>query len=75
MMIMMIMMLMSFVERMLEVARWYVSTLYGSYGSRSEEGHFERKPYNPILGEQFFCTWEDVNSKYKKITLVAEQGR
>lgn len=60
---------------MLEVVRWYVSTLYGSYGYRSAEGRLEKKPYNPILGEQFFCKWEDENTDYKKVTLTAEQGK
>jgi hypothetical protein len=60
---------------MLEVVRWFISTLYGSYAYRSTEGRIEKKPYNPILGEQFFCKWEDPNSLYKKVTLVAEQGK
>ncbi|SAM03677.1 hypothetical protein [Absidia glauca] len=42
-------------ERMLAVVRWFMSTLYGSYASRCTNGLNEKKPYNPILGEQFKC--------------------
>jgi len=44
-------------ERMVAVLRWFVSTLYGSYYSRCAKG-FEKKPYNPVLGEEFFCTFK-----------------
>jgi hypothetical protein len=40
---------------MIAVARWFVSTLWGSYASRCTNGLTEKKPYNPILGEQFYC--------------------
>lgn len=43
------------IERMLAVVRWFMSTLYGSYASRCTNGLNEKKPYNPILGEQFKC--------------------
>lgn len=46
------------VEQMRLVARWFVSTLYGSFHERSEKGT-EKKPYNPVLGECLFCRWED----------------
>ncbi|KAI8888672.1 Oxysterol-binding protein [Backusella circina FSU 941] len=42
-------------ERMIAVTRWFVSTLWGSYASRCTNGLTEKKPYNPILGEQFYC--------------------
>lgn len=46
--------------RLIAVLRWYMSTLYGSFVGRTvKSGGFERKPYNPILGEQFICTWPD----------------
>ncbi|KAI8582285.1 hypothetical protein K450DRAFT_228235 [Umbelopsis ramanniana AG] len=48
-------------ERMLEVARWFMSTLWGSYASRCTNGLNEKKPYNPVLGEQFFCKLGDVD--------------
>ncbi|KAI8339116.1 hypothetical protein BC941DRAFT_394549 [Chlamydoabsidia padenii] len=47
-------------ERMLAVVRWFMSTLWGSYASRCTNGLNEKKPYNPILGEQFKCTLGDV---------------
>ncbi|KAI8929901.1 hypothetical protein BC831DRAFT_547211 [Entophlyctis helioformis] len=49
-------------DRLLAVVRWFISTLYGSYRSRYVETKSERKPYNPILGEQFFATWNDSKS-------------
>ncbi|CDH53736.1 oxysterol binding protein [Lichtheimia corymbifera JMRC:FSU:9682] len=47
-------------ERMLAVTRWFMSTLWGSYASRCTNGQHEKKPYNPILGEQFLCKLGDV---------------
>ncbi|KAI7854961.1 hypothetical protein BDC45DRAFT_535090 [Circinella umbellata] len=47
-------------ERMLAVSRWFMSTLWGSYASRCTGGKTEKKPYNPILGEQFHCKLGDV---------------
>ncbi|KAF9410926.1 Oxysterol binding protein, partial [Podila epigama] len=44
-------------DRLLNATRWFISTLYGSYSSRSTTAGMERKPYNPILGEQFFAQW------------------
>ncbi|KAF9357103.1 glycerol ethanol, ferric requiring protein [Mortierella sp. NVP85] len=44
-------------DRLLNVTRWFISTLYGSYTSRSTAVGMERKPYNPILGEQYFAKW------------------
>ncbi|KAJ2749946.1 Oxysterol-binding protein 4, partial [Coemansia nantahalensis] len=47
-------------ERMRQVARWFVSTLYGSYNKRVAESNTgEKKPFNPILGEQFVAAWAD----------------
>ncbi|KAL0096397.1 hypothetical protein J3Q64DRAFT_1669198 [Phycomyces blakesleeanus] len=48
-------------ERMLAVTRWFMSTLWGSYASRCTNGLNEKKPYNPILGEQFRCNLGDVS--------------
>ncbi|KAI8640606.1 hypothetical protein BD408DRAFT_419583 [Parasitella parasitica] len=42
-------------DRLLAISRWFISTLYGSYASRCTDGKYEKKPYNPILGEQFYC--------------------
>jgi len=44
-------------ERLLNCTRWFISTLNGSYSSRSTAAGMEKKPYNPILGEQYFATW------------------
>ena len=59
-------------ERMIAVVRWFISTLYASYGVRSETGNV-KKPYNPILGEQFFCDIEGPDNSV--ITMLGEQGR
>ncbi|ORY93867.1 hypothetical protein BCR43DRAFT_443517 [Syncephalastrum racemosum] len=47
-------------DRMVAVTRWFMSTLWGSYASRCTNGLTEKKPYNPILGEQFHCKLGDV---------------
>ncbi|KAG0316056.1 glycerol ethanol, ferric requiring protein [Linnemannia gamsii] len=44
-------------ERLLNATRWFISTLYGSYSSRSTTAGMEKKPYNPVLGEQYFAQW------------------
>jgi len=44
-------------ERLLFTTRWFISTLYGSYSSRSTTVGMEKKPYNPVLGEQYFAQW------------------
>jgi hypothetical protein len=41
---------------MVAVVRWFISTLYGSFHERCKSGT-EKKPFNPVLGEQFICTW------------------
>lgn len=53
---------------MLAVTRWFMSTLWGSYASRCTNGLTEKKPYNPILGEQFFCHMGNVKC-------ICEQGK
>ncbi|KAF9110271.1 Oxysterol binding protein [Mortierella sp. AM989] len=58
-------------ERLLKCTRWFIATLYSSYGVRSTNGGIEKKPYNPILGEQFFAKWSDEN--IGDTTLQAEQ--
>ncbi|KAK9694241.1 Oxysterol-binding protein 4 [Basidiobolus ranarum] len=58
-------------ERMVAVARWFISTLYGSYFAGCV-GSSGKKPFNPILGEQFFCKWDDVNG-CGEANLVCEQ--
>ncbi|KAG0346974.1 glycerol ethanol, ferric requiring protein [Podila humilis] len=44
-------------ERLLFATRWFISTLDGSYSSRATTVGMEKKPYNPVLGEQFFAQW------------------
>ncbi|KAJ2837008.1 Oxysterol-binding protein 4 [Coemansia erecta] len=59
-------------ERMKLVARWFVSTLYGSYNKRVAESNTgEKKPFNPILGEQFLASWNDKD--FGETKFVCEQ--
>lgn len=61
------------IERLVAVMRWYVSTLYGSFiGRMRQSGGIERKPYNPVLGEQFICFWPSEEIGDTKLT--SEQG-
>lgn len=60
-------------ERTVAVCKWFISCLYGSYASRSKTAGFERKPYNPILGEQFHAVWPDEQG-FGETSLTAEQG-
>ncbi|KAI8074542.1 hypothetical protein BC940DRAFT_230568 [Gongronella butleri] len=47
---------------MVAFVKWYVSSLNASYSSRVPKGEWEKKPYNPVLGEQFFMSWGDDES-------------
>ncbi|KAJ1719731.1 Oxysterol-binding protein 4 [Coemansia erecta] len=59
-------------ERIKLVARWFVSTLYGSYNKRVAESNTgEKKPFNPILGEQFLASWDD--PEYGETKFICEQ--
>ena len=61
---------------MLAVTRWFLSTFYGSFHERCANGS-EKKPYNPILGEQFFCEMEPDATKgdnWPKTSVIVEQG-
>lgn len=58
-------------DRMLAVVQWYLSGLFGSYASRSTASGYERKPFNPILGEKFFAEWADEG--YGTTEMIAEQ--
>ncbi|KAJ1679528.1 Oxysterol-binding protein 4 [Spiromyces aspiralis] len=59
-------------QRMRRVAAWFVSTLYGSYYERvATKKTGEKKPFNPILGEQFHAKW--VNDEIGETTIVCEQ--
>ncbi|CAO3590674.1 unnamed protein product [Absidia cylindrospora] len=46
-------------ERFYAAIKWFISSLNGSFSSRVPKGEWEKKPFNPILGEQFYCSWED----------------
>lgn len=46
-------------ERFYNVIKWFITALNGSFASRIPAGEWEKKPFNPILGEQFFCSWEN----------------
>ncbi|KAG0376697.1 Oxysterol binding protein [Mortierella sp. AD032] len=59
-------------ERLLNCTRWFISTLYGSYSSRVTTAGMEKKPYNPILGEQYFAQWTG-DEATGDIKLTAEQ--
>ncbi|CAG8470249.1 16826_t:CDS:2 [Acaulospora morrowiae] len=48
-------------ERAVAVLKWFVSTLYGSFASRKDKDKIEKKPFNPILGEQFIARWDSRN--------------
>ena len=57
---------------MLAVVAWWINNQWHSYGSPFSGGRAVKKPYNPILGEQFTCHWEDPEGG--KTELLAEQG-
>ncbi|KAI9486570.1 MAG: hypothetical protein EXX96DRAFT_549590 [Benjaminiella poitrasii] len=46
-------------QRFYAAIKWFVSSLNGSFSSRVPKGEWEKKPFNPILGEQFHCKWDD----------------
>jgi len=59
-------------ERMLRVLKWFIMTLQGSYTRRETTTGSEKKPLNPILGEQFYGDFT-TSSNGQKLRLVAEQ--
>uniref|UniRef100_A0A671VY23 Oxysterol-binding protein n=1 Tax=Sparus aurata TaxID=8175 RepID=A0A671VY23_SPAAU len=40
-------------ERMVNVVKWYLSAFHAG-----RKGSVAKKPYNPILGEVFYCHWD-----------------
>uniref|UniRef100_A0A7N8XDM9 Oxysterol-binding protein n=1 Tax=Mastacembelus armatus TaxID=205130 RepID=A0A7N8XDM9_9TELE len=40
-------------ERMVHVVKWYLSAFHAG-----RKGSVAKKPYNPILGEVFYCHWD-----------------
>ncbi|EPY53133.1 oxysterol binding protein [Schizosaccharomyces cryophilus OY26] len=58
-------------ERQLLVTKWFASTLKNQYATRNERYGSEKKPLNPILGEQFFGRWS--TNLDQDTVLTAEQ--
>ncbi|RUS23571.1 hypothetical protein BC938DRAFT_474939 [Jimgerdemannia flammicorona] len=58
---------------MVACVKWFLSTLSGSFASRvsKQKGEYEKKPYNPVLGERFFCTWD--SARVGQTRLACEQ--
>lgn len=40
-------------DRMVHVVKWYMSAFHAG-----RKGSVAKKPYNPILGEVFYCHWD-----------------
>ncbi|XP_075528243.1 oxysterol-binding protein-related protein 11-like isoform X5 [Dermacentor variabilis] len=57
-------------ERLVMVTEWLLCSLYATRKSRSA-----RKPYNPVLGEMFHCSWQVAGTGEvgTQVTFVAEQ--
>uniref|UniRef100_A0A667WRN1 Oxysterol-binding protein n=1 Tax=Myripristis murdjan TaxID=586833 RepID=A0A667WRN1_9TELE len=45
-------------ERMVQVVKWYLSAFHAG-----RKGSVAKKPYNPILGEVFYCHWDLPNEE------------
>ncbi|OZJ04858.1 hypothetical protein BZG36_02620 [Bifiguratus adelaidae] len=61
-------------DRMIACVKWFISSLAGSYTSRVQKhkGEWEKKPYNPVLGEQYFAKWADVDGS-GETEMICEQ--
>ncbi|KAI8991896.1 hypothetical protein BDF20DRAFT_70299 [Mycotypha africana] len=46
-------------DRFYGAIKWFISALNGGFSTRVPNGGWEKKPFNPILGEQYFCTWQN----------------
>ncbi|XP_067931574.1 oxysterol-binding protein-related protein 11-like isoform X2 [Watersipora subatra] len=59
-------------SRMLQVVEWYLTSFH-----HSRKGSLAKKPYNPIIGESFHCSWdievEEPSSGPFKLIYTAEQ--
>ncbi|CCH46869.1 Oxysterol-binding protein [Wickerhamomyces ciferrii] len=64
-----------YVERILAVTKWFISTLRSQYCSRNESLGSEKKPLNPFLGELFLGKWNDStsNNELGETILLSEQ--
>ncbi|XP_070199247.1 oxysterol-binding protein-related protein 11-like isoform X2 [Littorina saxatilis] len=63
-------------ERMLMVLEWYLTSFHAS-----RQGSVAKKPYNPIIGETFHCSWQipmeeqqDLESKSTASTTLPESN-
>ncbi|KCV69940.1 hypothetical protein H696_03405 [Fonticula alba] len=61
------------VARMRAVVAWWITNVYQSYGAPFAGGSSVKKPYNPVLGEQFHCTWPKGGPVESEVHLEAEQ--
>ncbi|KAK0551336.1 Oxysterol-binding protein 4 [Tilletia horrida] len=59
-------------DRLLNVLRWFISSLKGSYTARNASMGSEKKPLNPILGELFLGHWPGTD-RYGETQLISEQ--
>lgn len=48
-------------NRLLAFIKWFISYLNASYIKRVPKGLWEKKPLNPVLGEQWMMNWCDVD--------------
>ncbi|KAI9472255.1 MAG: hypothetical protein EXX96DRAFT_583427 [Benjaminiella poitrasii] len=60
------------VERMIAFVKWFISYLNASYSRRVPKGEWEKKPYNPVLGEQFKMCWGDLEGSGETDVLVEQ---
>ncbi|PVU97533.1 hypothetical protein BB561_000491 [Smittium simulii] len=59
-------------DKSLNVAKWVLSSFRSSYFGMSLGDRISiKKPYNPILGEQFYCEW--FHEEYGTTKLTCEQ--
>uniref|UniRef100_A0A0B6Z6W0 Oxysterol-binding protein n=2 Tax=Arion vulgaris TaxID=1028688 RepID=A0A0B6Z6W0_9EUPU len=54
--------------RFLAVLEWYLTSFHNG-----RPGSIAKKPYNPIIGETFHCSWHVQNSTDTLLTYTAEQ--
>ncbi|BFZ55611.1 Oxysterol-binding protein 4 [Savitreella phatthalungensis] len=62
-------------QRMVAVCKWYLSTLKGQFSARHASVGAEKKPLNPVLGEEFHGYWTGSGGDREErvATLTAEQ--
>lgn len=46
-------------KRFYNAIKWFITAFNGFFTSRIPVGGWKKKPFNPILGERFFCSWEN----------------